>query len=321
MTKVTLSNMSRLRRTPGATALLFLTDRCPVGCGHCSVASRPDSPTITDRPLFREIVSGLAEVEELEVLAITGGEPFAERWGLTHATEAMHKAGIPTVVFTSGHWAGTRRIASWIPGTLRKVATVVLSTDSFHTRKVAEDRLRRAAELILDAGCHLILQIVNERTTTNLSWLPDSVEVNLVAPLPHGRGRQVFSVPAPRPMAAYGPCGLTNSPTIRYDGTVIACCSEPVIMRAAGHDDLRRSVRHRSEIGVALRSLREAPVLRVIGGQGPRALAMLPHLSMAAKAEYLSICHACHAAHEAVGRSSDAARMVVALAGMEGTSA
>ena len=58
-----LSEVERLRSEPGRAALLFITDRCPVGCLHCSVDSKPNSPKITDRPLFESVIDGLEALD------------------------------------------------------------------------------------------------------------------------------------------------------------------------------------------------------------------------------------------------------------------
>ena len=51
--------IEELRHDRGRSTLLFVTDRCPVGCAHCSVDSRRDSPTITDFELYGEILDWL----------------------------------------------------------------------------------------------------------------------------------------------------------------------------------------------------------------------------------------------------------------------
>ena len=315
---LTLAETQRLRRTPGATVLLFLTDRCPVGCGHCSVSSRPDSAAISDRALFGELVAGIAGLGGVDAVGITGGEPFTERTGLRHAVTALRRAGKRIAVYTSGHWASTGRVPAWVRDVLRDVDTVFLSVDDIHASRVDDARTVRAAGAIADAGCHLILQVVDEpdsraRLDRLRARLPAGAETSVVAPLRHGRGRDVFTPPPRRPMSGFGQCALTASPTVRFDGTVLACCGESVIM-GAGPAALRRQVRHRDELAPALRELRSTPVLQAVGRDGPRSLTMLPLSSVPAGEGFSSICHACWAAHEAVERSPDSARLLAALA-------
>ena len=84
MTRLTWQAIDDIRNERGRSTLLFITDRCPVGCAHCSVDSRRDSPTITDFELFGEIVEWLV-AQDHDVIGTSGGEPFVERRGLSLA--------------------------------------------------------------------------------------------------------------------------------------------------------------------------------------------------------------------------------------------
>jgi hypothetical protein len=305
MRRVTLAEAAVLRRTPGATAVLFLTDRCPVGCGHCSVGSRVDSPTIADWPRFAEIVAGLGELPSLRAVAITGGEPFAERRGLTHAVDRLRGAGKAVVVFTSGFWAGAS-VASWIGSVLRNVSTVYLSLDSFHAKGLRPAvSTARAVGTITANGCHLVLQVLDEPGAVEAARkLSPEAEINVIAPLPVGRGAGVFPAASMRPASAFGRCALLNSPTIRYDGVVIACCNEEAIT-GAGPAALRRQVSTRDGVGAALASFGTDPVLRVIGRYGPAALEPI------SPGPFRSICDSCWSAHD---RAAQDPRVRAALA-------
>src|SRR5438309_11102932 len=94
--------IEEIRRTRGRSTLLFITDRCPVGCAHCSVDSRADSPSITDFELFEQIVDAICARPEVRVVGISGGEPFVERRGLTVAAHKVVDAGKDLVLYTSG---------------------------------------------------------------------------------------------------------------------------------------------------------------------------------------------------------------------------
>src|SRR5258705_4584840 len=133
--RLTHAEVESVRRTPGRSLLVFLTDRCPVGCAHCSVDSLRDSPTITDFELFEAIVTWIANRPGLETVGISGGEPFVERRGLELASARFRAAGLRQVVFTSGVWA-KGRTAGWIGDTLARCETVYLSTDAFHARAI-----------------------------------------------------------------------------------------------------------------------------------------------------------------------------------------
>jgi hypothetical protein len=343
--RLTVAQIGELRRTPGATVVLFLTDRCPVGCAHCSVSSRADSSRITDWDLFAEVIAGVCALAGVQAVAITGGEPFAERRGLTYAVQQLHAAGKDLVVFTSGYWArGTT--AGWVGSVLAVTSTVYLSTDSFHSAGLAKlprndaaslpsgprgigrqrdggsaggssgaggggaparHAVEVAAQLIEDAGCHLVLQVLDEpgamEAARNVSL---NAEVSLVQPIPVGRGSSTFPRGGLRPIADLGRCSLLNSPTIRYDGWVSACCNESVIT-GSGPQALRRRVARARDVGDALRGFGADPVLRLIGRHGAGALEAL------ADPPFRTVCDACWSVHDKVAadpRSSVVLRLL-----------
>ena len=136
-----------IRNERGRSTLLFITDRCPVGCAHCSVDSRRDSPTITDFELFGEIVEWLV-AQDYDVIGISGGEPFVERRGLSLAARRITEEGKRLVVYTSGVWAKRPDPPAWIAEVLDRSTTVFLSTDAFHQagRRRRPLRQRRAGD-------------------------------------------------------------------------------------------------------------------------------------------------------------------------------
>ncbi|MCH7232166.1 radical SAM protein [Glycomyces sp. L485] len=295
MSGPTHAECEALRRTPGATAVLFLTDRCPVGCDHCSVGSLPRSPRITDWNLFTGIVDELGSREGLQLVALTGGEPFAERRGLQLATEALTANGKTTAVFTSGHWAGPR-IPLWIRRVLQATGTVYLSTDSFHAASVKPPTVEAAARAVLESDCTLVVQVAGSREEAD-RWadrIPEA-EVHRVPILPYGRGRLLRQGMAERPVADLGACHLLNSPTIRYDGTVTACCNEEVII-GGGPDRLRRQATRPEELGGILDGLAADPLHRILRRTGPAALASLLTQDRA------TLCGACWTLQDARSR-------------------
>jgi hypothetical protein len=321
MRRLTLRDIDEMRREPGRSAALFITDRCPVGCTHCSVDSRPDSPRITDFALFGEIVAAIAAIDSLETVAISGGEPFTERRGLPLAVREFTAAGKDVVIFTSGYWAAGSRCPGWIPSVLRQTSTVFLSTDSFHRRTVAKDRFTRAVELCAEAGCHIVAQVLDEAENVPFvedvmarilgeSW-PDRAEVKRITPLRAGRGRDVFQIGRAHPVERLSPCQLTASPTIRYDGVVAGCCNETVIM-GGGPAALRMRAADGTQLRAALDHFRDDPLLRAIGAVRPAVLTALPPLDALADQRYRDICGLCWRAYEVTGQQ-DTGRLLSAV--------
>jgi hypothetical protein len=290
-----------IRHERGRSTLLFITDRCPVGCAHCSVDSRRDSPTITDFALFGEIVEWLC-AQPLEVIGISGGEPFVERRGLALAARRFTEAGKELVVYTSGVWARRPEPPAWIADVLDRCTTVFLSTDAFHAEGVDDAYYVHAARAIARAGAWIVVQVIDvgdmvERARGLLrrafgKRYEDYAELRPLTPLTAGRGKDVFARTDHMPGRAFKPCTMVASPMIRYDGVVTACCNESVIM-GWGPPALRRRAGSQAELSAAMDAFAGDPLLRAIGGVGPGALTALPRFADLADQEFTSICDLC----------------------------
>ncbi len=300
---MTHDEVGALRRTPGRSALLFITDRCPVGCAHCSVDSRSDSPTISDWQLFGEVVDWFCSQSGPEVVGISGGEPFVERRGLTLASRRLAAAGKRQVVYTSGVWASAARPARWVLDVLARCSCVYLSTDAFHAAHVDDERYIRAARAIAGAGAWIVVQVVGvDRMVEQADALlrrafgeryDRHAELVVTPALTHGRGASVFARDAPStPGHAFGPCALASSPVIRYDGLVTGCCNESVVMDR-GPARLRRRAASGAGLAQAVDELDRDPLLRVIGRTGLGLLTEHPRFADLAEARYASNCELC----------------------------
>jgi organic radical activating enzyme len=306
------------RYAPGRSVLLFLTDRCPVGCAHCSVDSRRDSPTIRDHRLFGELVDAICADPALTLVGISGGEPFVERRGLTTAMRRFAAADKDVALYTSGIWARSATPPAWIAEILPLASCVFLSTDGFHADSVDADRFVHAARAIAEAGVPVIVQVLDQpaevdRVHTLLAtafgpgWR-EFADLSFIQPLPYGRGEHVFAPPPRQRGASVGGCRLLAAPVVRYDGRIAACCNEPVIM-GRGPDRLRRTVTSGDELAEVLRALRADALLAAIASPGAGAVTALPRYQELADTEVRGLCDLCWRLQEAtptpLGDTSD----------------
>lgn len=304
MRRLTGADVEHARLIPGNSALLFLTDRCPVGCAHCSVDSRRDSPRISDFGLLDEIVAGLIAMRRTTVVGISGGEPFVERRGLTMAAGALAGAGKLLVIYTSGVWAVSADVPRWAADVLAQASCVYLSTDAYHAAHIDDATFVRAARAIRAAGPWIVTQVAGSAAQARQaeSLLADALgpawrehaEVRRVPLLTAGRGAGLSrgSRGDARPGADFGTCRLTAAPVVRYDGWVSACCNETVIMRG-GPARLRRRVATATELTAALTEFADDPYLRAIGTAGLGALTALDTYRDLSTQRFAHICQLC----------------------------
>lgn len=319
-------DVDQIRRTRGRSMLLFITDRCPVGCQHCSVDSRPDSPTISDFGLFEDILDWMCDNGDLEVIGISGGEPFTERRGLELASRRFSEAGKRQVIFTSGVWATGPAAPGWIRDILARCCCVYLSTDAFHARTVADDRFIRAAQAISAAGPWIVVQVLDHGEATSRAerllreafgdgWT-ELAELNVIAPLTNGRGAGVFTRLARSPGHSFGPCSLVRSPMVRYDGLVTGCCNESVIMNL-GPTRLRHRVGSKAELASAVQRFHADSLLRVIGGVGLGMLTEHPRFADLAEDKFSSNCQMCWKVLDRAPDGEPPDRLIDAISALE----
>lgn len=278
------------------SALLFLTDRCPVGCAHCSVDSRPDAPRL-DLDLLGELLAGLLAVPGLAVVGISGGEPFAERRALTLAVQTL-AAERQVVLYTSGVWAFGR--AGWVPPILRRCAHVVLSTDAQHAARLPADRFVAAAQAVHAAGVPLSVQVTGDPAPAadllarafGPGWAAYA-ELVPIPLLPYGRAAGTLRLER-RPGSWFGRCPVADAPVLRYDGRLAGCCNEQVLT-GQGPASLRRTVRTAAEVVAGFAALNADPYLRAVSRIGLGPLTKLAGAGDLATREFADPCRLCWA--------------------------
>ena len=304
MRRMTHAEVNRIRQTPGATVLLFITDNCPVGCGHCSVDSRPDSPRITDFTLFEQIVDRLCAEPALTTVGVSGGEPFVERRGLSLAARKFAEAGKDMVVYTSGIWGGAEDPPRWIHEVLDRCRCVYLSTDAYHEAGTGPDKFTRAARTIAGHDLPIVVQVVDQdgsveraedllRGAFGDGW-SQYAELVPTQGLPHGRGADHFQRTHRVPGRQLGLCELVVSPVVRYDGRVTACCNETVLM-GGGPAALRRDCADGTQVAAALADFRQDPLYQALGTVGGGPLTRHPRFAELADRQFSDICGLCWA--------------------------
>jgi organic radical activating enzyme len=310
--RLTFDDVEKARLTRGETALLFITDRCPVGCGHCSVDSRPDSPKVSDYPLFEGVVEALC-ASRFRLIGVSGGEPFVERRALSHVARRVIESGKELVVYTSGVWATSTDPPRWIREVIRKCSCMFLSTDAFHQAALADERFQRTARVIAGENVWIVVQVIDDDEMVDRAegllakalgpeW-PHQAEIHRIPLLPYGRASELFHIERRAPGRSFGPCLVARSPVVRYDGMLSFCCNESVIM-GRGPDAYRRRCANQAELSAALAEFDNHAFFRAVGEVGPGVLTAHPDFRDLAEQRFRSICELCW---QMVDRIGDAA--------------
>ena len=266
------ADFEQRRWQPGLMMGLILTDRCPVGCNHCSVSALMDDAGPDCNPEFEQHVAQLAALDGLEVVFITGGDPFVHLDELERSVAGLAGAGKRVVLHTSGYWGDDAAIAPRARALLARVDTLVLGVDLYHRIGVTDGALAAAIRMARAAGCWIVTQvIVGAQQPDHRGYAerileaalgPDwerHAEIAENPPLDSGRAARLKRF-AKAPRAA-GRCELVNRPMLRFDGELTACCNEAVL-QGAGPAGLRRAVAEDVEDGLA--QLAGDPLVRLV---------------------------------------------------------
>ena len=185
---------------------------------------------------------------------------------------------------------------------LGRTTTVFLSTDAFHQEAVADTTYVNAARAVARAGAWIVVQVIGvepmvaKADTLLRAAFGDGyesfAELRETPALTAGRSASVFRRTGQTAGHAFAPCTLVASPIVRYDGLATACCNESVVM-GYGPERLRRRVGSRAELASAMAGFRADPLLRAIGGAGPRVLTAHPRYADLADEEFRLICDLC----------------------------
>lgn len=270
------TTFAQLRQSPCATVGFMITDRCPVGCSHCSVSSTSTSLGPKSIQEQCERIATMTADHRVRALVITGGEPFAHPKELLAVLQRAN-LNVLRAVHTSAYWGqkSNSRIYSQI---LSNVDTLLIGIDTFHGERIPRDAVVSALRAAQAAGCWIVLQALDlsdGSTSPHIDlaetialeafgeeW-PRNAEIMPIPPI--AAGRASMDVRFSKPKRA-GACGLANGPILRHDGIMSACCNERVVL-GAGPSALRTKVGE--NLPRALARLEETPLVRMVRSLPP----------------------------------------------------
>jgi len=322
MNHLTLAEVDEIRGQWQRAVLLYLTDRCPVECSHCSVSALRDAPR-ADEALVGRLVDELCEVPAIRMVGISGGEPLAERRLVQSVAGKLADAGKMIVLYTSGFWGrDDGSVPQWVRDVLSRVSCVVLSTDSYHAERVPERRYLAALRASRAAGCWTAVQVLGSapelaearRLLTEAfgaSWEAHA-EIRATSLIARGRAAGLGPGRAWQPGHSFGPCPLAGAPVVRHDGRLTACCNEDVVS-GRGPRHLHRSAVGDDTPRQSLAVLRRDPFLRAVNASGPGVISLLPRYRELGERSHPDICSLCWALLDH-GAAGDPAVLALGLA-------
>lgn len=213
-----------------------LTEACPLRCAHCIVSTVAASDTTRTMPLDRARsyalqLRGLRE-RGVNVISLTGGEPFLAQPQMRVLSEAAAQLGMHCGVTTACPWAGSDESAERTISAFPGITQWDISTDIFHKPYVSVQNIKRAAAAVLRHGRSVTVRMavtvpLSDRANTLhdklRSELPPEVQILAQPTIQSGRGADV-GMQVETAQAPAWPC-IPGCLLVHYDGSFAPCCA------------------------------------------------------------------------------------------------
>lgn len=223
----------------GKTIGLQLTLRCPFKCDNCLVNAGPERREEVPTPVALSWVSKIGRVGTIEVISITGGEPFVNQKRLEEITHLAKEYGLLVNVVTNAFWGKNYAQGTKLLKKLQGITHLSISTDIFHNKDIPLENVKNSCLAALDNGIEVALSICLKQNDDFIDILKSELgkelfEKLLIVPQHiHSVGRakdlSLDEVKSPITKMPSVACGNLSMPFISYDGTIMACCGDAIL--------------------------------------------------------------------------------------------
>ena len=131
----------------------LMTFKCQVQCPHCIIEAGPNR---TEEISLKDAYAWVEQIAEyrngyIQVLSLTGGEPFIDLNRLKLISEYADAHGLLVSAVTNAYWAETEESAIAVLQSLPALRMLQFSTDEYHQRSIpfdASKECHRCGELL-----------------------------------------------------------------------------------------------------------------------------------------------------------------------------
>jgi len=179
-----------------------------------------------------------------EILAMSGGEAMLRPRLVRELAERARSVGTRSVALSGMFFASSGRIPSPIKEAINALDHFSASIDAFHEREVSRINVLRVLDSLLADGKDVSIHVCGrDADDPYLESIIEDVQrafngtvpmfVNYISPF--GRAREWFrrDTPIRRENIDANPCGSAAWPLVAFDGTVVACGNDDVVVGPA----------------------------------------------------------------------------------------
>ena len=208
---------------------------CNAECEMCCSSSSPKSKEKLQLDKVIKFIQSTKEIEEIEEVGITGGEPFLNFPALKEITYTSSLMGKKVSIMTNGYWAKDYETAYSMLSELKRRGLTSLGTscDSFHQKYIPieniKNLLRAANELKIPVGINLIYENNNSMGKLINEIQDEFIQQKLIPFqwMPVGRAKEYLDEKDIKkykiPEILY--CNNFSTFNIDYNKKIYPCCS------------------------------------------------------------------------------------------------
>lgn len=140
---------------------ICLTDKCTATCKHCCMSCSPQGESTLDQDKILEVLDQISNIDKIQVVNITGGEPFIYYDFLKIVLSKINAIGRRATLITNGFWAVSEKdteekLLDLINCGLKSLS---VSLSEFHNEFVALDNINNIINVARQLPISLNLKI------------------------------------------------------------------------------------------------------------------------------------------------------------------
>ncbi len=240
-----LVELLAMRSIAGAGLSLGITRRCPLHCAHCSTDSTLSSEQ-GPAEMFLRFVDTFTPENHPQVIVMSGGEAMLRPHLVRDLALRSREVGTYSAALSGLFFAPSGRIPTPIRQAIRALDHFSVSIDKFHEQEVPRTDVYRILDTLLNDGTNLSVHLAGTGATDPyLENITDEIMTRFERRIPmivnrfshFGRARSWLPIDKEAAFVSDdpAPCGMASWPLVAFDGTIVACANDDVIVDPPDH--------------------------------------------------------------------------------------
>lgn len=212
--------------------------KCSAACSMCCFESNPSCKEKLEVERIKSYIDEASEINEIEKVSFTGGEPFMEYDLLVYLIDYSSRRGLRATTITNGYWATSYEKAYKMLKKLKDVGLkhLSISHDSYHQEYIKTEFIRnllKATTALKIQTTMAMVKIKDEKVGHIIDEIGESIyssDLQIVPCLSVGGAKKTFTDEQfDRTIETKCThCTYNGNFVVAYDGSIYPCCSQVI---------------------------------------------------------------------------------------------